>query len=91
MVTVLLVGLTTGVAAKPVGPNGELDFYDKVWIGLTGKNALAELSGYRYEKKVGACVGSCTTSGWVSASTYRAKTTDVGGFFDTAYTYYDYR
>lgn len=80
-----------GISAYPVGPNGELDFSDRVWLVWNGKKASASLSGTRYQKKVTACVGTCSTSGWVSANTFTAYIEDIGPFTATAYTYYEYK
>lgn len=91
LVSIMLITLVGGISARPVGPGGVLNFNDSVWMGLNGKYASAELSGYSFQKKVSACVGSCTTSAWVPASRYSVSVTDVGSFFDTAYTYFDYR
>lgn len=71
--------------------NGQLIYTWDSGIQLNGKWATATLQGDHHEKKTTACVGVCSTSGWVAKDEYTAHVKDVGGYTDTAYTYYDYR
>lgn len=71
--------------------NNKLRYSWDSGIQWNGKWAASTLQGYDYQKRVSACVGVCTTSVWIEASEYTAHVKDLGGYFDTAYTHYDYK
>lgn len=96
--TITLSLLALATIALPVAAGGSekvadgtlLYHYDS-GIQWNGKWATSSLSGDTYEKKTTACVGECSTSGWVAKDEQTAYVKDLGGYTDTAYTSYNYR
>ena len=96
--TLVLSILATVAVAVPVAAattefleDGKLVYIYDSGIQWNGKWAKCTLQSDVFEKKATACVGECSTSGWVAKTTYTASVKDIGGFTDTAYTRYNYR
>ncbi len=90
--------LATIAVAVPVAASttqflegGKLIYIYDSGLQLNGKWAECTLQSDYFEKKATACVGVCSTSGWVPKTEYTAHVKDVGSYFDTAYTRYNYR
>lgn len=90
--------LATVAVAVPVAAattefleDGKLVYIYDSGIQWNGKWAKCTLQSDYFDKKATACVGECSTSGWVPKTTYTASVKDIGGYTDTAYTRYDYR
>lgn len=71
--------------------NNTLIFSWDSGIQLNGKWATSTLQGDHHEKKATACVGVCSTSGWVKKTKYTAHVKDLGGYTDSVTSLYDYR
>lgn len=91
ILTTLAVALPVAASTTEFLEGGKLVYIHDTGIQWNGKWAKCTLQSDFYEKKATACVGACSTSGWVSKSEYTAYIKDIGGFTDTAYTLYDYR
>lgn len=96
--TIALALIMTAAVALPVAAggsqmleDGRLRFTWDSGLQWNGKWATSTLQGYDYEKRTTACVGVCTTSGWIGKDEYTAHVKDIGGYSDTAQALYDYR
>lgn len=85
------VALPVAAATTEFLEDGQLIYIYDSGLQLNGKWAKCTLQSDVFDKKATACVGECTTSGWVDKTTYTASARDVGSYFDTAYTRYNYR
>lgn len=90
LLAVLAVAIPVAAGEKMLEGN-KLRFQWDSGIQWNGKWATSTLQGYDYEKRTTACVGVCSTSGWKSKTTYTAHVKDLGGYTDSAHSYYDYR
>ncbi|MEG0826536.1 MAG: hypothetical protein RR047_01365 [Bacilli bacterium] len=91
LVAVVAISLPVAAGGSKMLEDGKLRFAWDSGIQFNGKWATSTLQGDHHEKKATACVGVCSTSGWVDKLTYTAHVKDIGGYSDSATSLYDYR
>ena len=85
----LSIVMLSPVFAITVGPGLHWGYGSSFSWG--SKKAWSELSGTQAQKKAGACVERCTSSGWVVKETYSAYAEHRGWIYAIAEVYHDYR